>query len=126
MGETLLARYREADQEPEVAEQNRENQRRQRLRQNLRSRRGTRARLRRRQQAQECQWSPEGLRVRLRLEAAGLDCDLHDALALTNLRDGDRLILFPRWATDERLPAGRAQGVHADARSSCSTASAAD
>ena len=102
MGETLLAGYLEADQEPDVAGRNREHQRRQRLRQayvqagvgNLSS-----------QQAKDCRWSPEGLRVRLRLEAAGLDCDLHDTLSLTNLRDGDRLILYPRWVTDERLPA---------------------
>src|SRR5262249_29240139 len=60
-------------------------------------------------QARECRWSPKGLRVRLRLEAAGLDCDLHDALALSNLRDGDRLILYPRWVTDQRLPAGQRQ-----------------
>src|SRR5262249_41065823 len=33
MGETLIASYREADQEPEMAGRNRENQRRQRLRQ---------------------------------------------------------------------------------------------
>ena len=102
MGETLLASYCEADQESEAAERNREHQRRQRLRQAY-AQAGV-GRLSK-PQAQECQWSPEGLRVRLRLEAAGLDCDLHDALALTNLRDGDRLILYPRWVTDERLPA---------------------
>ena len=56
------------------------------------------------EQSQACKWSPEGLRVRLRLEAAGLDCDLHDALALTSLREGDRLVVSPRWAADERLP----------------------
>ena len=42
--------------------------------------------------------------MRLRLETAGLDCDLHDALALTNLREGDRLVVSPRWTVDERLP----------------------
>jgi hypothetical protein len=104
MGETLIAGYHEADQEPEVAERNRENQRRQRLRQSYAQ--GGSGKLSK-PQAQECQWSPEGLRVRLRLEAGGLDCDLHDALALTNLRDGDRLILFPRRVTDQRLPPGQ-------------------
>ena len=55
-------------------------------------------------QTDEASWSPEGLRVRLRLEAEGLDCDLDDALTLTNIRAGDRLVLYPRWAADERLP----------------------
>ena len=56
------------------------------------------------EQAAECKWSPEGLRVRLRLETAGVDCDLHEALLLSTLRDGDRLVLYPRWTVDERLP----------------------
>src|SRR5262249_29868823 len=102
MGETLLVSYREADQEPETAARNREHQRRQRLRQTYTQ--AGRGRLSK-EQARECLWSPEGLRVQLRLEAAGLDCDLHDALVLTNLRECDRLILFPRWVTDQRLPA---------------------
>jgi hypothetical protein len=102
MGETLLARYCEADQEPGAAERNREHQRRQRLWQTYAQAGAGKLS---RAQAQECRWSPEGLRVRLRLEAAGLDCDLHDALALSNLREGDRLILSPRWVTDQRLPA---------------------
>jgi len=103
MGETLLASYRKPDQEPEIAERNREHLHRQRLRETYAQAGGGKLS---KQQAQDCQWSPEGLRVRLRLEATGLDCDLHDALALTNLREGDRMILFPRWVTDQRLPAG--------------------
>src|SRR5262249_26520571 len=104
MGETLLASYFEADQEPEVAQRNQENQRRQRLRQTYAQAGSGKLS---QPQAQEGRWCPEGLAVRLRLEAAGLDCALHDALALTNLRDGDRLILFPRRVTDSRLPAGQ-------------------
>ena len=38
------------------------------------------------------------------METAGVDCDLHEALLMSNLRDGDRLVLFPRWTVDERLP----------------------
>jgi len=104
MGETLLASYLEPDQKAEIAERNREHQNRQRLRQTYAQAGGCKLS---KQQAQDCQWSPEGLRVRLRLEATGLDCNLHDALALTNLREGDRMILFPRWVTDQRLPAGQ-------------------
>ena len=35
---------------------------------------------------------------------------------MSNLRDGDRLVLYPRWTVDERLPEDRAEGVHADAQ----------
>ena len=56
------------------------------------------------EQSAECKWSPEGLRLKLRLETAGVDCDLHEALLMSNLRDGDRLVLYPRWTVDERLP----------------------
>src|SRR5207248_4647221 len=56
------------------------------------------------EQSAECKWSPEGLRLRLRIECEGIDCDLHEALLMSNLRNGDRLVLYSRWAVDERLP----------------------
>jgi hypothetical protein len=34
----------------------------------------------------------------------GLDRDLHDALALNSIREGDRLVLFPRRVADDRSP----------------------
>ena len=92
-----------------MAEQNRENERRRRKREEyaaaFRAANPDKQFRLTKEQAAECKWSPEGLRVRLRLETAGVDCDLHDALALSNLRDGDRLVLYPRWTVDERLPA---------------------
>jgi hypothetical protein len=109
MGETLLVRYVEADQEPDVAEQNREHHRRQRKRAEAEA--AHRAKYPDkpfrvpRGQGDEYKWSPEGLAVRLRVETVGVDCDLHEALALTTFREGDRLVLFPRWTVDERLPA---------------------
>src|SRR5262249_22748489 len=108
MGETLLVRYVEADQEPGVAEQNRENERRRRKREEyaaaFKAQNPDKPFKLKKEQSAECKWSPEGLRVKLRLEAVGVDCDLHEALALSNLRDGDRLVLYARWAVDERLP----------------------
>jgi hypothetical protein len=109
MGECLLVRYVEADQEPGVAEQNRENERRRLKREEYAAafkaaNPGKQFRLNKDQSA-ECRWSPEGLRLRLRVETAGVDCDLNEALLLSTLRDGDRLVLFPRWTVDERLPA---------------------
>jgi hypothetical protein len=108
MGESLLVLYCEADQEPGLAEQNRENQRR------YAKRKEYEAAFREqnpdgqikltKEQVAECKWSPEGMRIRLRIEVNGLDCDLHEALLMSNLRDGNLLVLYPRWTVDERLP----------------------
>ena len=108
MGEALLVRYCEADQEPGVAEQNRENERRRRKREEYAAafkaaNPDKQFRLNKEQSA-ECRWSPEGLRLRLRVECEGVDCDLNEALLMSTLRDGDRLVLYPRWTVDERLP----------------------
>jgi hypothetical protein len=99
MGESLLVRYCEEDQDSETAEENRQHQQRERKRAEYEAQGRLGA-----DQIKECQWSPEGMSIRLRLERTGLDCDLHDALALTNLRPGDRLILYPRRVVDSRLP----------------------
>jgi hypothetical protein len=108
MGDCLLVRYCEEDQEPGVAEQNRENERRRRKREELAAafkeqNPDKQFRLKGEQSA-EWKWSPEGLRLRLRIETDGVDCDLHEALLMSNLRDGERLVLYPRWTVDERLP----------------------
>lgn len=110
MGETLLARYCEEDQEPEVRERVRENLRKHRKKLEYEAAylaahpSAGKVELDKAQK-DETRWSPTGLRVRLRLETTGLDCDLDDALTLTDIRAGDRLVLYPRWAVDERLPA---------------------
>lgn len=108
LGEALLVRYCEADQEPGVAEQNRENERRRRKREEhataFRAQNPDKQFRLSKDQSAECKWSPEGLRVRLRIECAGVDCDLHEALLLSTLREGDRLVLYRRWTVDERLP----------------------
>jgi hypothetical protein len=109
MGETLLARYREEDQEPETVERNRENRRRQELKEayELAWRAAhpgeTKPQLTK-EQRDACRWSQEGLRFRLRLETAGLDCSLDEALALTTLTDGDHVVVYSRWDVDRRLP----------------------
>ncbi len=108
MGDCLLVRYVEADQEPGVAEQNRENERRRQKREALAAafkaaNPDKQFRLNKDQSA-ECRWSPEGLKLRLRIECEGVDCDLHEKLLMSTVRDGDRLVLYPRWTVDERLP----------------------
>ena len=75
MGETLLLRYRSADQEPEVAKC-----------------------------VESGAGGSDGMSLRLRLETTGLDCDLEEALSLCGFRPDDWLVLYPRWTCDERLP----------------------
>jgi hypothetical protein len=108
LGESLIARYDEADQEPAVAEANREFRRRLALRDEIRSAheaanpgRGFR---RTREQQAATDWSPEGLQFRLRIEGDGLDCDVGEALGLSKLREGDTVIVHPRRSVDVRRP----------------------
>ena len=113
MGETLLVRYVEADQEPGVAEQNRDNERarckkREEYATAFKAKNPDKPFRLTKEQSAECKWSVEGLRVKLRLETVGIDCDLNEALALSNLRDGDRLVLYTRWAVDRAAAGGRA------------------
>jgi hypothetical protein len=115
MGETLVIRYHDDDQEPSVAAAMADYRRRQQRRTEFEAafraaHPGQPVQLTKEQKA-ECRWSwgTAGLTVRLRLEAAGLDCGLHEALALSNLRAGDSLVLSPRWAVDERLPEAERQ-----------------
>jgi hypothetical protein len=108
MGEALLVRYVQADQDPQVAERNRENERRRRKWEQYKAafqaaNPDQPVKLTKEQSA-ECRWSPEGMRVRLRVECEGVDCDLNEALLLSNLRAGDTLVLEPRWTVDERKP----------------------
>ena len=108
-GATLLVRYDPADQEMGVAEHNRENLRRQALREQQRAAYrvshpdARRITLSKEQKAQS-DWSQTGMRFRLRMECAGVDCSLDEALSLTTLDVGDRIVLSPRTMVDSRLP----------------------
>ena len=109
-GQTLIVRYLEADQESGVAERNRENERRRRLNEEYRAAwreehpSAKQVRLPQ-EQRDETEWSQEDMVFRLRLETANLACDLDEALALSTIKEGDRLILCPRLTVDERRPA---------------------
>src|SRR5579872_6963531 len=109
-GETLIVRYCENDQDPEVAERNRENARRKvlhdRYREEWRAEHPEAKQVRlSKEQRDECGWSQAGAVFRLRLESAGIDCDLDEILGLSSFREGDSLVLFERWTDDSRLPA---------------------
>jgi DNA polymerase III delta prime subunit len=101
-GNTLLVRYCEADQDPEAAATNREHERRRLLEEQLKAREPG-APLSR-EDRERTRWSQEGLRLRLRLDTAGLDCGLDEALRLSTLKDDARVVLCPRTDTDSRLP----------------------
>jgi hypothetical protein len=109
MGETLLARYHEEDQLPGVAEKNRDDERRHRLNQEYRAAfkeanpNAKQVRLTPEQKA-ECGYSQVGTRYRLRLETASTGTGLDEVLGLTNIREGERVVLFPRYTFDSRLP----------------------
>jgi hypothetical protein len=105
MGECLIVSYHEADQEPGIAEQNRENQRRRRKQEELKAAHEAVNSGKKIKYPDDCKWSPKGLKVKLRVETSGVDCDLNELLLLSTLRDGSMVVLFPRWIADERLPA---------------------
>jgi hypothetical protein len=99
-GETLIVEYREADQAPGVAEQNRENRRRWELAERWRA--GAPDGQLTAEQRQATKWSQKDLRVRLRLCCEGVDCGLDEALSLTALREGEGVVVMPRWTVDSR------------------------
>jgi hypothetical protein len=106
IGDCLLVRYVEVDQEPGVAEQNRENERRRRKREEyataFKAANPDKQFKMNKEQSAECKWSADGLRLKLRVEVEGVDCDLHEALLMSNLRAGDRLVLYARLPVAER------------------------
>jgi hypothetical protein len=99
-GETLIVSYHEVDQELGTAERNRENLRRfeqaERYRAQSSDGKLTRA------ESKETHWSQDGMRFRLRLACEGVDCGAGEALALTSLREGERVVLMPRTTFDTR------------------------
>lgn len=108
IGETLLVRYCEEDQSPELAAKNRENERRQKLKEQYRAAyletkpSAKQIRLSK-EQREETEWSQARMQVRFRIETIGLDCDLEEVLSLTRLEEGSRLILFPRLTYNEKI-----------------------
>jgi hypothetical protein len=108
-GQTLVVRYHEADQDPGIAEHNRENARRKVLKDRFyeawRAKHPDAKRVTlSKDQREECNWSQDGMRFRLRLETAGIDCDLDEMLGLRTFREGESLVLYERTTVDSRLP----------------------
>ncbi|MGH2409315.1 MAG: DNA helicase, partial [Chloroflexota bacterium] len=102
-GETLIGRYLAADQEPGVALLNAENRRRYDLREERKAATAANEDPPSKERDKETVWKQDGLRIRLRCEP-GPDCSPESAMALTTLRAGDGVVVFPRWTVDSRLP----------------------
>lgn len=108
-GDTLIGRYEEADQSPEtrvrLAQYERRRQCEEEMRAAYRAQNPDASRVQlTREQRQATNRSLEGITIRLRLDDTDLECDLNEALLLTTLRDGDPVVIMPRWTVDERLP----------------------
>ncbi|MEO8285037.1 MAG: AAA domain-containing protein [Chloroflexota bacterium] len=108
-GETLIVRYLEEDQESDAVERNRDAQRRSDLRRQYEeaylsaNSEADRVELTK-EQKKDVGWSLEGVQFALRLETGDTGISIDEILALTTLKEGDRLVLFPRWTVDSRLP----------------------
>ena len=108
-GETLLVSYQEEDQEEGVAAQCRDNEQRRQLKeQYLADLRAVRpdatARNFTASQKEASKWSQQGMRFRLRVEAADTATDLETLLGLCDFEEGDRFVLMPIVTVDERRP----------------------
>ena len=108
-GDTLLARYLEEDQRPDVLAAVVENQRRAVLKEQYRQ-----AFLSANPHRVKATYTPEQkaeteelpipgpFRFRIDVSDAGMSLD--DALAINDLKDGSFLTILPRWGVDSRLP----------------------
>ena len=109
-GQTFIVRYVESDQAPDMLARYRENERRRLLEEQYRAEYrevhpdAKQVRLTPEQKA-DVERSIEGLVIRLRIETAGIACELDEALGLSTIKPGDRLVIASRTETDSRLPA---------------------
>src|SRR5215218_2925505 len=119
VGDTLIVGYSDADQDPAVVEESRENERRRLLRLEYESQLDDDGQPRKltKDEKEETKWTQEGMRLRLELRTDGLDASLTELLALTRIRPGERVVLHPRWTTDTRLPKEQQRPLTPTARS---------
>jgi len=108
-GQTLIVRYMEEDQDPGIAERNRDNEQRRLLNEAYRAEfRETNpdAKVKlTKEQKEETKWTHDGMVYRLRIEVGdGVACDLEEALGLTTIKPDDWLVVYPRFTVDSRRP----------------------
>lgn len=108
-GETLLLRYAEADQDPVAAAVNQDAARRAALYGQyeaayLADNPGAPKVELTKQQKQDTSWSLIDQTFTFHIETVGTDSEIAEVLGLTTLRQGDRVVLYPRHTYDTRLP----------------------
>jgi hypothetical protein len=108
-GETLLVRYMDVDQEPQVAELNRDAIRRAALyekyaAQYLAANPSAPNVVLTEEQKQDTRWSLAGHSFNFRIDNTGTDADIAEIIGLSTLRQGDRVVIYPRYTYDTRLP----------------------
>ncbi|MDB5058686.1 MAG: superfamily helicase, partial [Chloroflexi bacterium] len=99
-GDALVGSFHECEQDADTNTRNRENVRRFCRKAEL-TRNGVELS---KEEKKELKWSQDGMRVRLRFDAP-LECSIDEMLGLKTLREGDRVVVCPRWDVDSRLPA---------------------
>ncbi|HWK79703.1 MAG TPA: ATP-binding protein, partial [Thermomicrobiales bacterium] len=105
-GEALVVSFHEADQDPEMLAAYREFARRERLAKQYvaayeAAHPGEKGLLTPEQKA-ETKRDPEGIVLRMRVDVREVACDLDEALALSSMKPGERLVLASRWEVDPR------------------------
>jgi hypothetical protein len=107
-GQTLVVRYEESDQAPDVVAKLKENARRRELHQQMKAKfeaenpgkRFTRSK----EQKAATDVDQAGIVVRLRLDKTNWECGLEEAISIADFSRGDRIVLRDRWTVDSRLP----------------------
>jgi hypothetical protein len=97
-GDSLIVRYVEADQAPEIAEANRANLERWRKIGELEPGPDGKKTI-----PKELRWDQAGLKVRLRVESAG-GASADSLVSNTTLGDDSYVVISPRWTVDSRKP----------------------
>jgi predicted RecB family nuclease len=101
-GETLVVKYYEEDQDPAIVALNRENAAKSERYEAWKAAHPDQKASK--EESKSWSWLQEGLTFRLRLETTGIDCDLDQILALSTLREGERVVISRRVDVDSRLP----------------------
>ncbi len=108
-GETLLLRYVESDQDSATTALNQEAARRAALYTQyeaayLAANPGAPRVVLTKQQKQDTSWSLANQTFTFRIDTSGTDSEIAEILGLTTLRQGERVVLYPRYTYDTRLP----------------------
>ena len=105
-GEALVVSFHADDQDPEMLARYEDFERRrlleERFKEEVRARNPDEKPVLTDAQKAEVKRSPEGIVLRFRIAMDDVACDLDEALALSTLKPGERVVLAQRWEVDSR------------------------